>query len=232
MVTVGLELAEHRGGLVAQLPVLLVQDADAFLRSKQSLPQRCARGALGHAGCRASGVVGVGVDICDSGGRVGYRGRLGHGWSHHGLDGTAPVPGSCHIRIAADGEPLPDPTCTPGAVDAAVTDTNIASTVCRKGGYTSSVRPPESLTEPTKRQLMAAYDIPASKIGDYELDHFIALNDGGASDVRNLWPEPNTTSLYRPSGQNRSRHLLRSARSRGDLVGCGRWWGSVKSSSV
>jgi hypothetical protein len=111
-----------------------------------------------------------------------------------------PAPGSCHTRTAADGEPLPDPACTPGAIDAAVTDTNISSTVCRKGGYTSSVRPPETLTNKAKKQLFAAYGIPLSKMGDYELDHFLALNDGGASDVRNLWPEPNTTTLYKPGG--------------------------------
>jgi hypothetical protein len=46
---------------------------------------------------------------------------------------------------------------------------------------------------------MAAYGIPASKLGDYELDHLIALNDGGASDIHNLWPEPNTSTRYRPS---------------------------------
>src|SRR5579884_836504 len=56
----------------------------------------------------------------------------GHGWTSSGLDGTIPAPGSCHIRTAADGEPLPDPTCTPGAIDTAVTDTDIATTICRK----------------------------------------------------------------------------------------------------
>jgi hypothetical protein len=80
-----------------------------------------------------------------------------------------------------------------------VTDANVSSTVCRRGGYTSSVRPPESLTNRAKKQLLAAYRIPVSRIGDYELDHFIALNDGGASDIRNLWPEPNTFSQFHES---------------------------------
>src|SRR5205807_8233135 len=93
----------------------------------------------------------------------------GHGWTSAGLDGPVPAAGSCHLRQAADGEPLPDPACTPGAIDPAVTDTNTATTVCRKGGYTSSVRPPESLTEPAKKKLLAAYGIPASQISSYEL---------------------------------------------------------------
>jgi len=124
----------------------------------------------------------------------------GHGWTPAGLDGPIPPPGSCHIRQAADGRPLPDPACTPGAIDGAVTDADTATTVCRKGGYTSSVRPPESLTEPAKRRLLAAYGIPESQIGGYELDHLIDLAAGGASDVRNLWPEPDTFTQFHPSG--------------------------------
>jgi hypothetical protein len=124
---------------------------------------------------------------------------VGHGWTSTGLDGPVPPPGSCHLRTAADGEPLPDPACTPGAVDRAVSDLDTATTICRKGGYTSTVRPPESLTEPAKRQLLAAYGIPASQISDYELDHLIDLAAGGASDVRNLWPEPNTFAQFKAS---------------------------------
>ena len=116
----------------------------------------------------------------------------GHGWTSAGLDGPIPAAGTCRMRTAANREPLPDPACTPGAVDQAVSDANIRTTVCRKGGYTSSIRPPETLTEPAKRKLLAAYGIPASDIGKYELDHLIELNAGGASDIRNLWPEINT----------------------------------------
>jgi hypothetical protein len=81
----------------------------------------------------------------------------------------------------------------------AVTDTNTATTVCRKGGYTSSVRPPEALTEPAKRALLAAYSIPANQISHYELDHLVDLATGGASDIRNLWPEPDTMQQFQPS---------------------------------
>lgn len=38
---------------------------------------------------------------------------------------------------------------------------------------------------------MAAYGVPWSQRRHYELDHLIELSAGGASDVRNLWPEPN-----------------------------------------
>ena len=123
----------------------------------------------------------------------------GHGWTSAGLEGSIPAAGSCHLRYTTSGEPLPDPACTPGATDPTVTQTNLKTTVCRKGGYTSSVRPPEAITEPAKKQIMAAYGIPWSKASSYELDHLVELAIGGASDTRNLWPEPNTLLTATPS---------------------------------
>jgi hypothetical protein len=124
----------------------------------------------------------------------------GHGWSSAGLAGPFPAAGTCHVHTATDGEPLPDPACTPGAIDSAVSNATASTTVCRKGGYTSSVRPPESLTAPAKLKLMAAYGIPASQVSGYELDHLVELNSGGASDTRNLWPEPDTFRQFHQSG--------------------------------
>ncbi len=98
-----------------------------------------------------------------------------------------PGPGTCHYRTASDGYALPDPGCTPGAVDSAVTQANISSTICRSG-YTSSVRPPESITEPDKYKSMQSYD-SAGSASQYEYDHLVPLELGGSSDVRNLWPE-------------------------------------------
>jgi hypothetical protein len=80
--------------------------------------------------------------------------------------------------------------------DAAV----VMQVVLAKGhGWTESVRPPQQLTQPVKRAVMAAYGVPWSQAPHYELDHLIELNAGGASDVRNLWPEPNTMRRFRPS---------------------------------
>jgi len=112
------------------------------------------------------------------------------GWTTTGLAGPVPAPGACHFRTS-HGESLPDPACTPGAVDRAVTDTTISTTICRPGGYTTSVRPPSSLTGPMKLRLLAAYGIDPGNVAAYELDHLVPLEDGGSSDVRNLWPEAN-----------------------------------------
>jgi hypothetical protein len=101
---------------------------------------------------------------------------------------SLPAPGSCHAR----GSGLfsrPDPRCTPGAVDPTVTRANIEQTICRTG-YTRTVRPPESVTEPEKRRSLEAYG-DRGPLHRYEYDHLIALELGGApNDPRNLWPEP------------------------------------------
>ncbi|MBI3639538.1 MAG: hypothetical protein HY223_04395 [Thaumarchaeota archaeon] len=88
---------------------------------------------------------------------------------------------------------LPDPNCTPGATNPTVTQANIYSTIC-VSGYTKTVRPPTSVTDPIKLERMQAYGFTDSK-NNYELDHLIPLELGGApSDVRNLWPEPYYTN--------------------------------------
>ena len=123
----------------------------------------------------------------------------GHGWTAAGIEGPIPAPGTCHMRASANGDPLPDPTCTPGAIDPTINEANLGSTLCRKGGYTAAIAPPDTLTEPVKRKLLAAYGIPADQIGDFELDHLVAMPVGGASDTRNLWPEPNTFRQFTKS---------------------------------
>jgi hypothetical protein len=97
---------------------------------------------------------------------------------------TGTLTGPCHTR--ASGR-LPDPHCTPGGIDPAVTQANIQSTIC-VSGYTEQVRPAESQTEAFKfDQAYPAYRILS---GDQsELDHLVPLELGGDNDAANLWPE-------------------------------------------
>jgi hypothetical protein len=100
-----------------------------------------------------------------------------------------PAPGACryaHVGAA----PLPDPTCTPGALNPQVTQANISSTICRHG-YTASIRPPESVTEPEKVGSARAYGYTGS-FATAEYDHLVSLELGGdPNDPSNLWVEPN-----------------------------------------
>lgn len=100
----------------------------------------------------------------------------------------APTAGSCHAT-GTGLYILPDPSCTPGGTNPAVTQGDIDTTICTSG-WTATVRPPESYTEPLKYQQMAAYGDTGPASG-YEEDHLIPLELGGSpTSPQNLWPEP------------------------------------------
>lgn len=116
------------------------------------------------------------------------------------------APGSCHTR-GTGLYALPDPRCTPGAVDPAVTQTDIETTICR-AGYARAIRPPESATEPEKLASMAAYG-ETGPPGEYEYDHLIPLELGGAAnDRRNLWPEPGASPNPKDALEDRLHELV------------------------
>ena len=92
--------------------------------------------------------------------------------------------GGCHTRGV-----LPDPLCTPGAINPAVTQANIHSTIC-VAGFSTSIRPPSSYTDALKRTQMKEYGF-TDRPSAHEEDHLISLELGGnPTDPRNLWPEP------------------------------------------
>ena len=92
---------------------------------------------------------------------------------------------TCHF--GDDGQ-LPDPKCTPGAIDPDVTQSNLKSTICKKGGYTKKVRPSSYRTGKAKYKVAyPAYGVSHSKKS--ELDHLVSLELGGSNDIANLWPE-------------------------------------------
>lgn len=109
-----------------------------------------------------------------------------------------PAPGTCHYRYQG-ADPLPDPACTPGAIDPHVTQANLSSTICVTG-YTTTVRPPTSVTDPEKVASAAAYGYTGS-FSTAEYDHLVPLELGGdPNDAANLWVEPNdrpnATTVY------------------------------------
>ncbi|MGW4983883.1 hypothetical protein ACWERA_48445, partial [Streptomyces mirabilis] len=67
-----------------------------------------------------------------------------------------PPAGSCHFQYEKE-EPLEDPACTPCALSPAVTQSNLKSTIYRKGGYTSGIRPSTSVTGKEKTLNAASY---------------------------------------------------------------------------
>jgi hypothetical protein len=107
--------------------------------------------------------------------------------------------GACRARGL-----LPDPACTPGATNPAVSQSDIDTTICMSG-WTAQVRPPESYTETLKREQLLAYG-DTSPISAYEEDHLVPLELGGApSDPRNLWPEHGSSPNPKDSVENAGR---------------------------
>lgn len=82
----------------------------------------------------------------------------------------------CHVR-----GPLPDPTCSPGAVFPDVTSARICTP-----GYATSVR---DVSESEKSAVYAEYGITSHQPGQYEVDHIVSLELGGSNDIANLYPE-------------------------------------------
>lgn len=117
--------------------------------------------------------------------------------ARHVFDDEHLQPGQCHIRQTPAG-PLPDPACTPGAIDPVVNQSNIRSTICRPG-YTTTVRPSPSETDKWKSVAERAYGVTAP--GEY--DHLVSLELGGTNATSNLWPEPGSIPNPKDTVENR-----------------------------
>lgn len=99
-----------------------------------------------------------------------------------------PAPGTCHYRYE-HREPLPDPACTPGALNPRVTQSTLGTTICRTGGYTGTIRPSSYITGKEKKANARSYGYTGS-MRHAEYDHLVSLQLGGdPNDPRNLWVE-------------------------------------------
>lgn len=97
--------------------------------------------------------------------------------------------GACHFRAAANGAPLPDPKCTPGAVNPTLTvevltDPNFRTALVRDHGTSETV----------KRKVYGWYGLkpPKNNTGQNQTcegDHLIDLGSGGADTLANYWPQ-------------------------------------------
>ncbi len=83
---------------------------------------------------------------------------------------------------------LPDRSLTPGISDPRLTKV----VICAKGFSTKKYR---HTTAAMKRKVCQEYHVKARCPGvAQEIDHLIALTDGGADVIENLWPQPYTPS--------------------------------------
>lgn len=110
------------------------------------------------------------------------------------------------LASPAFGADLPTPSLTPGAVNPAVTQQNIAATIC-KPGYSKSVRPPVSYTNAIKRKLLAT--VTDKNPRHYELDHLESIEIGGSPTSRqNLWLQSYITQPWNARVKDRLENYL------------------------
>ncbi len=84
---------------------------------------------------------------------------------------------------------VPNYAPPPGALNPNVTQAMIDQTICVRG-YAQSIRPSAQYTNELKKKQMQERHLPGSP-RDYEEDHFIPLELGGAPyNPQNLWPQP------------------------------------------
>lgn len=116
------------------------------------------------------------------------------------------APVHCHENAG-----LPDASCTPGALNLSVTQASIGTTIC-KTGWTATVRPPVSYTEPLKIRQIAQYGYADTSPADYEEDHLLPLELGGSpTSPLNLWPEPHAGGKYGSSAKDKVENAARAA---------------------
>lgn len=89
----------------------------------------------------------------------------------------------------------------PGALNRAVTQANIHSTICSTS-WVASVTPPADFLDRLEGEQLADENKPGSA-ADYEEDHLVPIELGGAPrDAKNLWPQPYEAqgARYAPAG--------------------------------
>jgi hypothetical protein len=94
----------------------------------------------------------------------------------------------CTFRMSA-GYPLPDPACTPGAINPTV---NLS--ILKGGKFKTSCERDAATTSKKKQTTYGTYVIkkPAQNTGQKqscELDHLVSLELGGADTLDNIWPQ-------------------------------------------
>lgn len=162
--------------------------------------------ALALTGCNPQAVGGSVAEPSGNATAVGATGAIpvGAGPQSHYTVQAQPAPGTCHYRYHRR-EPLPDRSCTPGALNPRVTQATIASTICRRGGYTSGIRPSSYVTGKEKTANARSYGY-TGRMRDAEYDHLISLQLGGdPNDYRNLWVEAPDPGHRPGSGPNNAK---------------------------
>ena len=104
---------------------------------------------------------------------------------------TCLILGLLFAPVDAMAGDLPDSRQTPGSINPQINQNNIHQTIC-VAGWTKTQRPSQDFIKNLKASQLAS----GENLKDYEEDHLISLELGGApSDPKNLWPEYYNSSI-------------------------------------
>ncbi len=99
------------------------------------------------------------------------------------------IPGDHPKCISTNG--LPDPNCTKGAINPNCTLTDV-----KTSGYSATVRPSTSITNPEKLKVMSLYGMDGQNLATIEGDHLLPISLCGCPGPnrqcdfdQNFWPE-------------------------------------------
>lgn len=174
--TIGDFVREHRRSLDPQLPpvagpraILKARLAQATAGSRPGFWQRLP--GFGASGLTLAYVSAILVVAAAGGWACNYY--LGPGWTF----------GAAQVDAAA----IPKPNFTPGAVRPVT-----VNDVCTVQSDDSD----GSIPVPVRQKVFQEYGIPDARPSDYEVDYLITPELGGATDIRNLWPEPHSSTAW------------------------------------
>jgi hypothetical protein len=101
-----------------------------------------------------------------------------------------PSDGDCHVKTLSNGVQLPDPKCTPGAINPTVTQA-----VLQTPGFTTKCLRNDVTSEKEKHKTYDFYAVERPQEPNEgqnqtcELDHLISLELGGGDGIENIWPQ-------------------------------------------
>jgi hypothetical protein len=97
------------------------------------------------------------------------------------------APDFASVAARIDPVAIPKPQLTPGAIRLVTTNE-----VCKS----QSDEDDSAIPVPVQQKVFQEYGIPNARPADYEVDYLITPELGGATDIRNLWPEPHSATAW------------------------------------
>lgn len=102
---------------------------------------------------------------------------------------TTTAPAKCNYGRYQNLPILPDLTCTPGALNPAVTQATLSTTICSSGFYAAN-QPSQAFSSAGKAAAMVLYASPGPA-SNYVYNPSISIELGGSnSATTNFWPMP------------------------------------------